>query len=130
MWFAGRRVNDGLWHSLSLTCKNLQLSLSVDGDPPSNIELWKPVKVRGSFFFGGKEPPPSFSSPPSASADADLCLCAGCPPKDCRLETPAFQGCMQLIFIDNQPQSLSLVQQGLLGNFNELQFDICNMKDR
>uniref|UniRef100_A0A3P9M4Q9 Contactin associated protein-like 5a n=1 Tax=Oryzias latipes TaxID=8090 RepID=A0A3P9M4Q9_ORYLA len=103
---AGRRVNDGLWHSLSLTCKNLQLSLSVDGDPPSNIELWKPVKVRGSFFFGG------------------------CPPKDCRLETPAFQGCMQLIFIDNQPQSLSLVQQGLLGNFNELQFDICNMKDR
>uniref|UniRef100_A0A3P8T938 Contactin associated protein-like 5a n=1 Tax=Amphiprion percula TaxID=161767 RepID=A0A3P8T938_AMPPE len=43
---------------------------------------------------------------------------------------PSFQGCMQLIFINGQPMNLSLVQQGLLGNYNELQLDTCSIKDR
>ncbi|XP_047226963.1 contactin-associated protein-like 5 isoform X1 [Girardinichthys multiradiatus] len=103
---AGRRVNDGLWHTVSLVSRNLQITLSLDGEPSSNIELWESVESRGSFYFGG------------------------CPPTECHMQAPAFQGCMQLISINNHLVNLTHVQQGLLGNYNELQFDTCNMKDR
>uniref|UniRef100_A0A3B5MF64 Uncharacterized protein n=1 Tax=Xiphophorus couchianus TaxID=32473 RepID=A0A3B5MF64_9TELE len=99
-------VNDGLWHTVSLASRNLQITLSVDGEPSSNVELWEPVESRGSFYVGG------------------------CPPTECHIQAPAFQGCMQLISINNHLVNLSHVQQGLLGNYNELQFDTCNMKDR
>uniref|UniRef100_A0A1A8RSB5 Contactin associated protein-like 5a n=1 Tax=Nothobranchius rachovii TaxID=451742 RepID=A0A1A8RSB5_9TELE len=103
---AGRRVNDGLWHAVSLTCRNLRISLTVDGEPSSNVDLWEQVESKGSFYFGG------------------------CPPMDCHVHTPAFQGCMQLISINNQLLNLTHVQQGFLGSHNELQFETCNMKDR
>ncbi|XP_054878363.1 contactin-associated protein-like 5 [Poeciliopsis prolifica] len=103
---AGRRVNDGLWHTVNLASRNLQITLNVDGEPSSNVELWEPVESRGSFYFGG------------------------CPPTECHIQASAFQGCMQLISINNHLVNLSHVQQGLLGNYNELQFDTCNMKDR
>ncbi|XP_032423129.1 contactin-associated protein-like 5 isoform X1 [Xiphophorus hellerii] len=103
---AGRRVNDGLWHTVSLASRNLQITLSVDGEHSSNVELWEPVESRGSFYVGG------------------------CPPTECHIQAPAFQGCMQLISINNHLVNLSHVQQGLQGNYNELQFDTCNMKDR
>ncbi|KAK7913710.1 hypothetical protein WMY93_013921 [Mugilogobius chulae] len=54
----------------------------------------------------------------------------GCPTAECQRSTPAFQGCMQLIFINSQTMDLSHVQQGLLGNYNELQFHTCNIRDR
>uniref|UniRef100_A0A8C6NSK7 Contactin associated protein family member 5 n=1 Tax=Nothobranchius furzeri TaxID=105023 RepID=A0A8C6NSK7_NOTFU len=94
---AGRRVNDGLWHAVSLTCRNLRISLTVDGEPSSNVDLWEQVESKGSFYFGG------------------------CPPMDCHVHTPAFQGCMQLISINNQLLNLTHVQQGFLGSYNELQ---------
>uniref|UniRef100_A0A3P8TEU0 Contactin associated protein-like 5a n=1 Tax=Amphiprion percula TaxID=161767 RepID=A0A3P8TEU0_AMPPE len=97
---------DGLWHSVRLDTRNLHISLTVDGEPSSNIELWEPVESRGNFFFGG------------------------CPSMNCHAQIPSFQGCMQLIFINGQPMNLSLVQQGLLGNYNELQLDTCSIKDR
>ncbi|KAM4558205.1 contactin-associated protein-like 5 isoform 4-T7 [Odontesthes bonariensis] len=103
---AGRRVNDGLWHSVGLSTGDLQVALTLDGEPSSSMELWERVESRSSFYFGG------------------------CRPRDCLGQTPAFQGCMQLIFINNQLVNLSLVQQGILGNYNQLQFDTCNMKDR
>lgn len=55
---------------------------------------------------------------------------SGCPNKDCRRQTVTFQGCMRLMFINGQPVNLSYVQQGLLGNYNELKFDTCNIRDR
>uniref|UniRef100_A0A669C167 Contactin associated protein family member 5 n=1 Tax=Oreochromis niloticus TaxID=8128 RepID=A0A669C167_ORENI len=101
-------VSDGLWHSVSLDARNLQITLTVDNEPSSTIELWEQVQSRGSFYFGG---------------------CPATAP-DCQGFAPAFQGCMQLIFINSQLMNLSHVQQGLLGNYNELQFDTCNIKDR
>ncbi|XP_008288773.1 contactin-associated protein-like 5 [Stegastes partitus] len=102
---AGHRVSDGLWHSVRLDTRNLHISLTVDGEPSSTIELWDQVESRGNFYLGG------------------------CPTMDCHAQTPAFQGCMQLVFINGQPVNLSHVQQGLLGNYNELQFDTCSIKD-
>uniref|UniRef100_A0A669C1Y1 Contactin associated protein family member 5 n=1 Tax=Oreochromis niloticus TaxID=8128 RepID=A0A669C1Y1_ORENI len=101
-------AGDGLWHSVSLDARNLQITLTVDNEPSSTIELWEQVQSRGSFYFGG---------------------CPATAP-DCQGFAPAFQGCMQLIFINSQLMNLSHVQQGLLGNYNELQFDTCNIKDR
>lgn len=54
----------------------------------------------------------------------------GCSAMNCQRQTPAFQGCMRLLFINRQPMNLNHVQQGLLGNYNELQFDTCNIRDR
>ncbi|KAI9547004.1 hypothetical protein NQZ68_021674 [Dissostichus eleginoides] len=103
---AGHRVNDGLWHSVSLDTRNLQIALTVDSEPSSAIELWEQLESRGNFYFGG------------------------CPTLDCQYVTPDFQGCVRLIFINSQPIYLNHVQQGLLGNYNELQFDTCNIRDR
>uniref|UniRef100_A0A3Q3N890 Contactin associated protein family member 5 n=1 Tax=Mastacembelus armatus TaxID=205130 RepID=A0A3Q3N890_9TELE len=103
--FAGA-VSDGLWHSVSVDTRNLQITLTVDNEPSSTIELWEQLQSRGNFYFGG------------------------CPTVDCQVMTPTFQGCMRLIFINGQPMDLSHVQQGLLGNYNELQYDTCNIRDR
>ncbi|KAM7406938.1 hypothetical protein PAMA_002915 [Pampus argenteus] len=100
------RVNDGLWHSVSLDTRNLPVTLTVDSEPSSMIEVWEQLESRGNFYFGG------------------------CPTLDCRYPSPAFQGCMRLIFINNQPMNLSRVQQGLLGNYNDLRFDTCTIRDR
>uniref|UniRef100_A0A4W6G0J8 Contactin associated protein-like 5a n=1 Tax=Lates calcarifer TaxID=8187 RepID=A0A4W6G0J8_LATCA len=100
------RQNDGLWHSVSLDTRNLQMALTVDGEPSTTTELWEQVESKGNFYFGG------------------------CPTMDCQVLTPTFQGCMRLIFINSQPMNLSHVQQGVLGNYNELQFDTCNIRDR
>lgn len=54
----------------------------------------------------------------------------GCPTEDCQHLTPDFQGCVRLIVINGHPMDLNRVQQGLLGNYNELQFDTCNIRDR
>uniref|UniRef100_A0A3B3UTF6 Contactin associated protein family member 5 n=1 Tax=Poecilia latipinna TaxID=48699 RepID=A0A3B3UTF6_9TELE len=89
----GRRVNDGLWHAVSLASRSLQITLSVDVLPVCRLALEIPTLSLTVF-------------------------------------SPAFQGCMQLISINNHLVNLSHVQQGLLGNYNELQFDTCNMKDR
>ncbi|KAM3862428.1 contactin-associated protein-like 5 [Diretmus argenteus] len=102
----GHRVNDGLWHSVSLDTRNLQITLTLDNEPASTIELWEQLESRDNFYFGG-------------------CLSTGC-----KNPTLAFQGCMRLIFINSHPINLHHVQQGMLGNYNELQFDTCNIRDR
>uniref|UniRef100_A0A8C9XRN3 Contactin associated protein family member 5 n=1 Tax=Sander lucioperca TaxID=283035 RepID=A0A8C9XRN3_SANLU len=49
---AGPRVNDGLWHSVSLNTRNLQITLAVDSEPSSSIELWEQLEPRGNLYFG------------------------------------------------------------------------------
>ncbi|XP_056890144.1 contactin-associated protein-like 5 [Takifugu flavidus] len=102
----GHRVNDGLWHAVSLDSRDLQIALTLDAESPSTVELWQQLESRGNVYFGG------------------------CPDKDCQRQTPTFQGCLRLVFINGKPVNLSSVQQGLLGNFNELKFDTCNIRDR
>uniref|UniRef100_A0A673BGB2 Contactin associated protein-like 5a n=1 Tax=Sphaeramia orbicularis TaxID=375764 RepID=A0A673BGB2_9TELE len=110
----GHTLNDGLWHSVRLDTRNLQITLTVDNEPSSTIELWEELESKGNFYFGG------------------YCIFShsGCPTVECQYATAAFQGCMQLIFINSQTVDLSHVQQGLLGSYNELQFHTCNIRDR
>uniref|UniRef100_A0A3Q0T7X4 Contactin associated protein-like 5a n=1 Tax=Amphilophus citrinellus TaxID=61819 RepID=A0A3Q0T7X4_AMPCI len=103
---AGHRVNDGLWHTVNLDTRRLQITLTLDNELASTIEQWEQLETQGSFYFGG------------------------CPPAGCQNPNLAFQGCMRLIIINGHPINLSHVQQGLLGNYKELQFDTCNIRDR
>lgn len=50
----GHRVNDGLWHSVSLDTRSLQVSLTLDNEPASTIEQWEQLEPRGNFYFGGQ----------------------------------------------------------------------------
>uniref|UniRef100_A0A668AK63 Contactin associated protein-like 5a n=1 Tax=Myripristis murdjan TaxID=586833 RepID=A0A668AK63_9TELE len=108
--FSGHKVNDGLWHSVSLDTRNLQITLTLDNEPASTIELGEQLDAEDIIYFGGC---------PSSAV-----------PSYCKNPTLAFQGCMRLISINSQPMSLSHVQQGMLGNYNELQFDTCGIHDR
>lgn len=51
--FVGHRVNDGLWHSVSLDTRSLHITLTLDSEPAATIEQWEQLEARGSFYFGG-----------------------------------------------------------------------------
>ncbi|XP_021452980.1 contactin-associated protein-like 5 isoform X1 [Oncorhynchus mykiss] len=107
----GHRVNDGLWHTVSLGSRSLQVTMTLDSEPSSTIELADHMDAGDNLYFGG---------------------CPSLSPADPGCENPmlAFQGCMRLISINSQPMDLNLVQQGRLGKYKELQFDTCGIHDR
>ncbi|CAG5896356.1 unnamed protein product [Menidia menidia] len=108
---AGSSLNDGQWHSVDLISRSGRLTVSVDkkegGVAHANPSF--PVTVSSQLFFGG------------------------CPPEDhdqeCRNPFGVFQGCMRLLALENQPVDLITVQQRLLGNFSQLQMDMCGIMD-
>ncbi|XP_041663114.1 contactin-associated protein-like 5 [Cheilinus undulatus] len=102
----GQQISDGLWHSVSLDTRDLQVSLTLDSEPASTMQRWELLEVQGGFYFGG------------------------CPPAGCPGQMPSFQGCMRLISINNHTIDLRLMQKGMLGVYNELQFDTCSIRDR
>ncbi|XP_064800684.1 contactin-associated protein-like 5 [Oncorhynchus masou masou] len=105
----GHRVNDGLWHYVSLSSQGLQVTTTLDNEPSSTIELGDHMEAGNSLYFGG---------------------CPSLNISGCENPTLAFQGCMRLISINSQPMDLNQVQQGRLGNYKELQFDTCGIHDR
>ncbi|XP_058520159.1 contactin-associated protein-like 5 [Ochotona princeps] len=108
----GNNLNDGLWHVVSLSARRNRITLTVDNDAASAAQDTTPVQIYSgsSYYFGGC--PDHLTEP------------------QCLSPVKAFQGCMRLIFIDNQPKDLISVQQGALGNFSGLHFDLCSIEDR
>ncbi|XP_027951391.1 contactin-associated protein-like 4 isoform X1 [Eumetopias jubatus] len=109
---AGVGLNDGQWHSISLSAKRNHLSLVVDGQVASAASSLGPEQIYsgGTCYFGGC-PNNSFGS-------------------KCKNPLGGFQGCMRLISISNKVVDLISVQQGSLGNFSDLQIDSCGITDR
>ncbi|XP_050000114.1 contactin-associated protein-like 4 isoform X6 [Alexandromys fortis] len=109
---AGAGLDDGQWHSVSLSAKRNHLSVVVDGHvtPASHWLGPEQVNSGGIFYFGGC-PDKSFGS-------------------RCKSPVGGFQGCMRLISINNKMVDLIAVQQGSLGNFSDLQIDSCGISDR
>nr|XP_029517782.1 contactin-associated protein-like 5 [Oncorhynchus nerka] len=105
----GHRVNDGLWHSVSLSSRGLQVTMTLDNEPSSTMELGDHMEAGDSLYFGG---------------------CPSLNVSGCENPTLAFQGCMRLFSINSQPMDLNLVHQGRLGDYKELQFDTCSIHDR
>lgn len=50
----GHRVNDGLWHSASLSSRGLQVTMTLDNEPSSTMELGDHMEAGDSLYFGGK----------------------------------------------------------------------------
>lgn len=46
-------MNDGLWHSVSLESRDLQIAVGLDAEAPSTVELWQQLQPRGNIYFGG-----------------------------------------------------------------------------
>ncbi|XP_036277629.1 contactin-associated protein-like 5 [Pipistrellus kuhlii] len=108
----GSNLNDGLWHSVSINARRSRITLSLDNDAASPDPDTTQIQIYSgnSYYFGG--------CPDNLTAS------------QCLNPIKAFQGCMRLIFIDNQPKDLISVQQGSLGNFSDLHIDLCSIKDR
>ncbi|XP_040295777.1 contactin-associated protein-like 5 [Bufo bufo] len=108
----GSDLNDGLWHSVTINARRHRISLTLDNGAALPVHATLPVQISTGhqYYFGGC---------PDQQEDSS-----------CTNPISSFQGCMRLIFIDNQPKDLILVQRGVLGNFTDLQIDMCGIKDR
>ncbi|KAM8934053.1 contactin-associated protein-like 5 [Pelodytes ibericus] len=109
---SGSGLDDGLWHKVSINARRHRITLSLDNGATTPVHANVPIQIYSGnkYYFGGC---------PDHLTDS-LCI----------NPITSFQGCMRLIFIDNQPKDLILVQRGSLGNFSDLQIDTCGIRDR
>ncbi|KAL4689840.1 hypothetical protein H8959_012631, partial [Pygathrix nigripes] len=111
----GVGLNDGQWHSVSVTSTWGHLSVMVDDDVASTIHTTVPVGLHpdNAYHFGGC---------PAHGSGSDCSRSLG--------PLGGFQGCLRLISIDGQEVDLISVQQGAVGNFSDLLIDTCGILDR
>uniref|UniRef100_A0A3Q3E2H3 Contactin associated protein like 3 n=1 Tax=Labrus bergylta TaxID=56723 RepID=A0A3Q3E2H3_9LABR len=106
----GSALNDGQWHSVELISRRGRLTVFVDKEEGGVAHAGYSVITGSKLFFGG------------------------CPAEEnsqeCKNPFNIFQGCMRLLSVDNQPVDLIMVQQRLLGNYSQLQIDMCGIIDR
>ncbi|KAM4728066.1 contactin-associated protein-like 4 [Anableps anableps] len=108
---AGSGLSDGQWHSVELNSRRSHLTVSVDKNEGDSAQasLSFSVTAENHVFFGG------------------------CPAGDgqgCRNYFSAFQGCMRLLSLDSRIMDLIAVQRKQLGNYSNLQIDMCGIIDR
>ncbi|NWV08240.1 CNTP4 protein, partial [Ptilonorhynchus violaceus] len=109
---AGAGLNNGQWHSVSLSVKRNRISVRVDNDVTSSAHASIPLQIYSGdvFYFGGC---PSIGNI-----------------SECNTSFGGFQGCMRLISIGNKAVDMISVQQNGFGNFSDLQIDLCGIMDR
>uniref|UniRef100_A0AAX7V4R1 Contactin associated protein like 3 n=1 Tax=Astatotilapia calliptera TaxID=8154 RepID=A0AAX7V4R1_ASTCA len=98
---SGASLNDGQWHSVELNSRQGRLTITVD-----------------------KEERDSSQASPSFPVTVENGS------QKCRNLFSVFQGCMRLFTVDNQNLDLIKVQEKQLGNYSNLQIDICGIIDR
>ncbi|KAM9323054.1 contactin-associated protein-like 2b [Pholidichthys leucotaenia] len=106
---SGSGLNDGQWHSVHLNALENYAMLTVDGDEASTVRTAIPIQIQtgGNYYFGGY-----FLQ------------------THIRLLQRSFQGCMQMIHIDDHLVDLRAVEQGLIGTFENVSLDMCAIIDR
>ncbi|KAM9206276.1 contactin-associated protein-like 3 [Dugong dugon] len=109
---AGAGLNDGQWHSVSLTAKKNQLSVTVDSDAASVAYslMSGQIESGGTYYLGG--------CPDNSSGSG------------CERPLLGFQGCLRLLSIGGKEVDFLSVQQGAPGSFRDLQVDSCGIMDR
>ncbi|XP_030012152.1 contactin-associated protein-like 4 [Sphaeramia orbicularis] len=108
----GSALNDGQWHNVELISRRGHVTVAVDGDEGATAHTSPSLVItkESNLFYGG--------------CPADVTS------HECTNPFRAFQGCMRSITINNQPIDLIMVQQRLLGNYSQLQIDMCGIIDR
>ncbi|XP_063035865.1 contactin-associated protein-like 4 isoform X3 [Melospiza melodia melodia] len=108
---AGAGLNNGQWHSVSLSVKRNRISVRVDNDVTSSAHALTPLQIYSDvFYFGG--------CPSSGNIS------------ECNTSFGGFQGCMRHISIGNKAVDIISIQQNGFGNFSDLQIDLCGITDR
>ncbi|XP_077886709.1 contactin-associated protein-like 3 isoform X3 [Ictidomys tridecemlineatus] len=107
---AGAGLNDGQWHSVSLSAKWNHLSVGVDSDMALQPLVTGLTGSSNTYYFGG--------CPDNSSGSG------------CASPLGGFQGCLRLISIGGTVVDPISVQQGALGSFSDLQIDACSITDR
>ncbi|KAI4585184.1 hypothetical protein MJG53_006718 [Ovis ammon polii x Ovis aries] len=109
---SGSGLNDGQWHEVRFLAKENFAVLTIDGDEASAVRTNSPLQVKTGekYFFGG------YLNQMNNSSHAVL--------------QPSFQGCMQLIQVDDQLVNLSEVAQRRPGSFANVSIDMCAIIDR
>ncbi|XP_061055350.1 contactin-associated protein-like 3 isoform X4 [Eubalaena glacialis] len=108
---AGAGLNDGQWHSVSLSAKGNHLSVTVDSEAASMAHsLRGQIDSGDTYYLGGC---PDNSSDPGCASPLD-----------------GFQGCLRLISIGDKAVDPISIQQGALGSYRDLQIDTCGLTDR
>nr|XP_021512682.1 contactin-associated protein-like 2 [Meriones unguiculatus] len=105
-------LNDGQWHEVRFLAKENFAVLTIDGDEASAVRTNSPLQVKTGekYFFGG------FLNHMSNASHSAL--------------QPSFQGCMQLIQVDDQLVNLYEVAQRKPGSFANVTIDMCAIIDR
>ncbi|XP_076121238.1 contactin-associated protein 1 [Alosa pseudoharengus] len=109
---AGYRLNDGYWHTVDLAAKDNLLSVTIDEDEGSPLKITNPFMVRTGdrYFFGG------------------------CPKTNntgrCVTKLNTFHGCMQQIFVDDEPFDIDIMLQRKWARYTELLLGTCGITDR
>ncbi|XP_054888935.1 contactin-associated protein-like 2b isoform X1 [Poeciliopsis prolifica] len=106
---SGIGLNDGQWHSVHLNALDNYAMLTVDGDEASTVRTAIPgqIKTGGTYYFGGYFPHTSIWS-----------------------QQRSFQGCIQMIHIDDHLVDLRGVEEGDIGTFENVSLDMCAIIDR
>ncbi|XP_041660286.1 contactin-associated protein-like 2 [Cheilinus undulatus] len=106
---SGSSLNDGQWHSVHLNALEYYAMLTVDGDEASTVRTAIPIQIQtgGTYYFGGYFLP-----------------------TNSRSLQRSFQGCMQMIHVDDHLADLKAVEQGLIGSFENVSLDMCAIIDR
>ncbi|XP_061925711.1 contactin-associated protein-like 2 isoform X1 [Entelurus aequoreus] len=106
---SGSGLNDGQWHSVHLNALENYAMLTLDGDEASTVRTAIPVQIMtgGTYYFGGYFPPGG-----------------------AHIHQRPFQGCMQMIHIDDHLVDLRAVEQGVMGAFENVSLDMCAIVDR
>ncbi|KAJ7335611.1 hypothetical protein JRQ81_013552 [Phrynocephalus forsythii] len=109
---AGAGLNNGQWHSVSLSAKKNHVSLIVDNDASSSTHASIPIQILSgdTYYFGG--------CPTNTNSS------------ECKNPFGHFLGCMKQISIDSNSIDLISVQENSVGNFSDLQIDLCGIIDR
>uniref|UniRef100_A0A452R6R6 Contactin associated protein like 3 n=1 Tax=Ursus americanus TaxID=9643 RepID=A0A452R6R6_URSAM len=106
---AGVGLNDGQWHSVSLTVQRDQLTCDRAGDAAASVLT------------------PCLSRVPASEQSGCLPPGSG---SGCEAPLAGFQGCLRLISVNAQEVDLISVQRGVLGNSSGLRIDSCGILDR
>ncbi|XP_041420593.1 contactin-associated protein-like 4 isoform X1 [Xenopus laevis] len=108
----GFDLNNGHWHSLSFVAKRNRLIVTIDNQETLSLQTVLPFQLRSedNYYFGGC---------PDNSTD-----------HGCFSPVRSFLGCMKLISVGSNLIDIISLQQGQIGNFTDLQFDICGIIDR
>lgn len=143
-FLTGSGLNDGLWHSVHLTALEYYAMLTVDGDEASTVRTTIPIYIQtgGTYYFGGDNSIWTdvlkrllfwvIISAVVEKLTSDLLHFSPGYFLNTNTGSPqrSFQGCMQMIHVDDHPADLRAVEQGLIGSFENVSLDMCAIIDR